>query len=60
VGGHAAVDGDLGAGDGGGVAEEERDQRGDLSTVPVRPSGVSATLAARNAGEADAVIGVSM
>jgi hypothetical protein len=30
------------------------------STVPVRPSGVSATFAARNAGAAEAVIGVSM
>lgn len=30
------------------------------STVPVRPRGVSATLASRNTGVADAVIGVSM
>ena len=30
------------------------------STLPVRPSGVSATLAARKAGAAEAVIGVSM
>lgn len=57
----AAVDGDLGAGDGRRpVGQQDDHQRSDLPTVPVRPSGVSRMFVSRKAGEAEAVISVSM
>jgi hypothetical protein len=61
VGGHSAVDRDLGAGNKRGMlAEQERDQRRDIVGGASAAQGGSARLAALNAGAAEAVIGVSM